>query len=242
MQKDFNITDKKDIGFLLIIFLPLIGMLIFLPPLSQSQAYHNFIDNHLYFGIPNFHNVTSNIPFLIFALLGLSNYKKHEEKNLAWLLFLIGVLLVAPGSAYYHYHPNNDTLFWDRLPMTIAFMGIVSYAISEQFNINHKNIFTLALVLFGIITVIFWKISDDLRPYYWVQLSAITILFYLSLAFKGSRLKPKYIFMALVFYLLAKFFELRDELTMNLFSYSGHSIKHILASFSVLALLKIKQK
>ena len=31
------------------------------------------------------------------------------------------MLLTAVGSSYYHLAPDNERLFWDRLPMTIAF-------------------------------------------------------------------------------------------------------------------------
>ena len=240
-MSNFTIKNKKDLGLIIVIFLPIILMYAFLGPLAQSLAYHSFVDQSPNLGIPNFHNVISNIPFLIFAMIGLTQYFQRKSHNLAWLLFLVGVLLVAPGSAYYHYDPNNATLFYDRLPMTIAFMSLVSFALIEQFKIRNTNLFTLGLILFGISTVIYWKTVDDLRLYYWVQLSAITILFYISLAYKKSELKPKFVFIALGFYIIAKFFEAKDGFTYDLFSYSGHSIKHILASFSVYALLKLKK-
>ncbi|MBT3812899.1 MAG: hypothetical protein HOE45_04700 [Gammaproteobacteria bacterium] len=34
------------------------------------------------------------------------------------------LILVAAGSSYYHWNPNNQTLVWDRLPMTICFMSL----------------------------------------------------------------------------------------------------------------------
>ena len=39
------------------------------------------------------------------------------------VLFL-GILLTGFGSAYYHLEPNDQTLFWDRLPMAISFDDI----------------------------------------------------------------------------------------------------------------------
>jgi hypothetical protein len=36
------------------------------------------------------------------------------------------------GSSYYHWNPNDDTLFWDRLPMTLCFMAILAAAVEER--------------------------------------------------------------------------------------------------------------
>jgi hypothetical protein len=45
-------------------------------------------------------------------------------------------VLTAVGSGYYHLAPDNESLFWDRLPMTIAFMGLVSSQIVDRINIR----------------------------------------------------------------------------------------------------------
>jgi len=39
-----------------------------------------------------------------------------------YVVFSIGMLLTAAGSAYYHLAPDNERLFRGRLPMTVAFM------------------------------------------------------------------------------------------------------------------------
>jgi hypothetical protein len=44
----------------------------------------------------------------------------------AWLLLFAGVSLVSLGSAYCHWNPNDQTLVWDRVPMTIGFMGLLA--------------------------------------------------------------------------------------------------------------------
>jgi len=42
-----------------------------LPPLLQDQAYHRFADQRVLFGIPNFWNVVSNLPFVAVGAVGL---------------------------------------------------------------------------------------------------------------------------------------------------------------------------
>src|SRR5262249_59304036 len=49
-----------------------------------------------------------------------------------YALFFLGVGLTAFGSAYYHLAPDNDRLMWDRLPMTVAFMGLFAAVLGER--------------------------------------------------------------------------------------------------------------
>jgi hypothetical protein len=48
-----------------------------LPPLLQDQAYHQFADQRELFGIPNFWNVASNLPFVVVGAVGLLRF--HRE-------------------------------------------------------------------------------------------------------------------------------------------------------------------
>ena len=48
--------------------------LMLLPPLLQDQGYHQFADQRTLFGIPNFWNVVSNIPFLAVGAIGPVSY------------------------------------------------------------------------------------------------------------------------------------------------------------------------
>ena len=54
-------------GFMLI---SLAGLML-LPPLLQNQGYHGFADQRTLFGIPNFWNVFSNLPFIVVGAAGL---------------------------------------------------------------------------------------------------------------------------------------------------------------------------
>jgi len=47
-----------------------------------------------------------------------------------WSKF-VGVFLTGIGSSYYHLYPDNRTLVWDRLPMTIAFMALFGAIVGE---------------------------------------------------------------------------------------------------------------
>ena len=43
-----------------------------------------------------------------------------------------GIFLTGFGSSYYHLNPNDNTLFWDRLPMTFCFAAILAAVVEER--------------------------------------------------------------------------------------------------------------
>lgn len=236
-------SRAKQITLWIIVFAPLVYLMGFVDPLAQKLAYHNFADTNCILGLNNFHNVISNIPFVIVALISFSDFKKDKSNySISWLAFFIGVFLVGPGSAYYHYNPNNFTLVWDRLPMTIGFMGLTSAAFCELYKVKKESPILISLLLLGALSVIYWYVTDDLRPYFWVQLTPITSLLYISLAYKTPGLKPKYLVGAVLFYVAAKVTEKYDLQIFEMISYSGHSIKHFLAAIAVFILAVMKRR
>src|SRR5882757_9254155 len=56
----------------------LLGLLL-VPPVPQSQIYHGFADHQTIYGIPNFWNVASNLPFMLVGALGLLNVNVRHE-------------------------------------------------------------------------------------------------------------------------------------------------------------------
>lgn len=63
-------SQKLKIIFLIIIVL-VFSIFIFVDPISQPKSYHLFSDTRYFFGVTNFFNVASNIPFLIIGIIGL---------------------------------------------------------------------------------------------------------------------------------------------------------------------------
>src|SRR5262245_43186241 len=111
----------RSSGYGAIILLGALGLasaaaLAVMSPITQDQSYHAFADGRTLLGIPNFWNVASNLPFVAVGAAGLALYRRDAP---ATALF-VGILLTGFGSAYYHLAPSDSTLFWDRLPMTIA--------------------------------------------------------------------------------------------------------------------------
>lgn len=243
--------QRHTIG-LSLIFFSFISILIFLlnqSPISQSVAYHNFSDTKEFFHIPNLLNVFSNFPFLIVGLLGI--YKLLFNKSLsilhenkfAYLALFTGTGLVFFGSSYYHLWPNNFTLVWDRLPMTIAFMGLFSIVISEYISIKIGKLLLIPLIIIGLSSVYYWYITEssgqgDLRFYAIVQFFPILAIPIILLTFKSIYNSSSAYWWLLAAYILAKFLEYFDkEIHTHLLIISGHSLKHIAAAVGVYILL-----
>lgn len=103
------------------------GFFLFVPPLAQDETYHLFADNRTVLGVPNFWNVSSNLPFAIAGILGLWKLRGALDRVL-----FTGVLLTFFGSAYYHLAPSDARLVWDRLPMTLVFMPLLASVVSRE--------------------------------------------------------------------------------------------------------------
>ena len=245
-----NVNSKNRSVGLLIGFICVAAFVavFFVEPIAQDSAYHNFADTKEFFGITNFWNVVSNIPFLIVGLMGLAQLKRLNtipEMGVAYWLLFFGVALVAFGSGYYHLNPNNKTLVWDRLPMTIAFMSLFAVIVSEFVNQQRGSLLLIPLLIAGIASVVLWSVSEsqgvgDLRFYALVQFLPIVLIPLILLAYPAKFTKVSAYWWLLLAYIVAKVLEYFDEPVYHLFNQqmSGHAIKHVAAAVGMYVLLR----
>lgn len=219
-----------------------IGIVFFaVGPIAQDPAYHLFSDERALLGIANVLNVISNLPFLIVGIAGWCLLRANTEitsraTSSAWRVFFLGVTLTAFGSGYFHLDPNNQTLVWDRLPMTIAFMSLLCIVIAEYYSAQLGQKLLLPLLLVGAASVAYWALSEmrgqgDLRPYAIVQFVPMLLIPILMFGRRANSDLGPYIGWSIVFYVAAKFAEHFDA---EIFAFghwlSGHTVKHLLAS------------
>jgi hypothetical protein len=247
---------KQKLGFALIIIsaLLVLGGVTSQGPVAQDVTYHLFADDRTIGTIPNFWNVISNIPFVIVGFLGVyklrnpGKLKIIGELNIAYILLFFGVFLVGFGSGYYHLAPDNQTLVWDRLPMTIAFMSLFSIIISEFINVRSGKNLLLPLILAGILSVVYWHFSEmrnegDLRLYLLVQFYPILAIPIILLCFRSNCTHASAYWWLLLTYVTAKILEHFDTEVYHLLGFiSGHSLKHVFAALGIVVLLFFYQQ
>ena len=218
-----------------------LALALSLHPIPQSLAYHRFADQRAWFGIPHFMDVVSNVPFLLIGLAGvsLSARKQFQGARLEWLIFFAGVALVAFGSGYYHWSPSNDTLAWDRLPMTIAFMALLAAMIGETISPRAGYAVLVPALLVGAASVIYWQLTDDLRLYGWVQFFPLILIPLLLTLFPGRFGQWRFLAGALGCYVLSKVLEAADDAVFRATGglVAGHALKHLSAAGACLILL-----
>jgi hypothetical protein len=248
---------SKRTGIVLLVALTTLMVLAVLlaPRVAQPLSYHQFADTRTCLSIANFGDVASNLLFAIFGVWGLlflagkSSAKAFLDRRERWpyVVLFLGILLTAFGSGYYHLMPNNTRLVWDRLPMTIAFMSLISAMIAERIDVTLGVRLLLPLLAIGILSVVQWHFSEergagDLRFYAAVQVYAVAALLLLLL------LPPRYtrtsdLLWLGIFYLLAKALEVGDR---PIFAFghvvSGHTLKHLAAGASGYFVLQMLKK
>jgi hypothetical protein len=223
-----------------------------LPAMPQPLSYHQFADCRTIWSIPNFFNVISNVPFLVAGALGLVHVYRgggafiEPREQLPYLVFFLGAVLTCFGSAYYHAAPDNARLVWDRLPMTLGFAGLVAAAIAERADLKLGLRSLWPLLATGVVTTFYWYGTEhlgrgNLIPYAAFQAWSVIVIVLLVVTFPARRYtRGGLLAWAAVWYGLAKLFEAFDLQVFRLLggTLSGHTIKHVLASFAVLAIVR----
>jgi len=225
-----------------------------LPPIPQPLAYHNFADQRAWLGIPNFGDVVSNVPFAIVGLLGLiflrqPRPEKFSDLRERWLYLVMfaGLILTAFGSAYYHLAPGNARLVWDRIPIMIVFMALLSAAIAERVSVRAGLWLFPLLQAAGMGSVLVWRAGElqdhgDLRFYAAVQVYAILVLLVLLLV-PSKYTRGFDVAVVVAFYVLAKILEESDRQVFAVGRIvSGHTLKHLAASTAGYWILRMLQK
>lgn len=233
------------------VFLIFVVILWLKGPIPQNPAYHQFADQREVFGVANGWNVLSNVPMFFLGLYGFylafRNFRQRPDVAAQWIpvVLVFGVFITSFGSAYYHYAPDNQTLVWDRLPMTLMFMPVFSLLLYDFMGKNWGNwAFWLSLPL-GVLSILYWQYTEsigqgDLRLYAFVQFFPMLIGPVIILLSSKKTSYIPYFWMVLGWYVVAKLFEHFDVETFQLLGFwSGHTIKHLIGAFSLYYLFQL---
>ncbi len=248
----------RQVGLLAFAFAVIGGFLLLAAPLPQPAWYHDFADQRPMIGVPHALNVVSNAPFVMVGLWGLwymagaasrrpGAFVDPIERWPFWAYF-IGLVLTGIGSAYYHADPTNERLTWDRLPLTLAFMGLFTSVLAERLNVGCAKWLLGPLCLLGAASVIYWDWSErhgvgDLRPYYVVQFFPLIVLPLLLLSFPPRYTRTGDLIASLGCYVIAKLLETFDQQVYTGAGFvSGHTLKHLVAGLGAYLVLRMLQQ
>ena len=248
-------TDRRRLRLLLGLGVAMVVVTFAVPRIPQDPTYHDFADQRPCLGMPNCLNVASNAPFLVVGALGLwfligdraagrrDAFLTPAERPPYWLLFG-GVALTGIGSAYYHWAPDNSTLFWDRLPMTIAFMALLSSVIAERVSLKVGLRLLWPLLAVGVLSTLYWHLGEmrgvgDLRPYALVQFGSLFAIPLVLWLFPPRYTGTADMVRVIAWYALAKVFEFFDQGLFDLTGISGHTLKHLASAVGAWWILRM---
>lgn len=226
--------------------------LVWLPPLSQPQAYHRFADTRAWLGIPHFLNVASNLAFWVVAGQGLAVLRAARPGTFAvaaerwpYAVFFLGLAATGFGSIGYHLAPDHDGLFWDRLPMTVCFGALLAAVIVERVNIRLGLALLVPLVVLGVGSVCYWRYSyaqgtENVLPYFTFQALSLFTLVVLVQFCPSAYTRGNDLTSAALLYALAMGAERLDAAIFAVGRVvSGHTLKHLLAAIAVYQVVRM---
>ncbi|MCU0989560.1 MAG: hypothetical protein MUE63_08255 [Xanthomonadales bacterium] len=224
---------------------------VLLPAVPQPAAYHDFADQRAFFGVNHFVDVASNIAFLLAGVAGLlvvwlrrAQFERRAE-SVPYVVFFLGVALTAAGSAWYHLAPDNERLFWDRLPMTIAFMSLIAAQLVERVDRRLGLVLLPALLAVGMASVVYWIATEragagNVVPYVALQAYAVGALLVLAAGYPSRYTRGRDVYLIFGAYLLAKVLEYFDREVLAFGQVvSGHALKHVAAAIAGLLVCRM---
>lgn len=219
-----------------------LALALWLPATPQPLDYHDFADDRPLAGIGNFLDVASNAGFVLGALAGLAivlgrrGVFERGAERWPYALFFAGMLLTGVGSVYYHLAPDNERLFWDRLPMTVAFMSLIAAQVVDRVGVRTGLLLLPLLLLLGVASVVYWLASEraghgNVVPYGVLQAYAVVALLLLTWWLPSRYTRGGDLYWVFGGYVLAKLFEHFDDEILALgHLVSGHTLKHVAAA------------
>ncbi len=222
-------------------------------PIPQPPSYHDFADQRAMFGIANFMDVASNVGFLISGVAGLvvvMSVGKFECGVERWpyAVFFLGVLFTAVGSSYYHLSPDNERLFWDRLPMTIAFMSLIAAQVVDRIGVKAGLVLLLPMLAIGAASVLYWRATEhegagNVMPYGILQGYSVIMLLILARLESSRYTRGNDILWVFAWYVIAKVLEFFDAQVLAFGHLAGgHALKHLAAAAAAIVVCRMLMK
>lgn len=256
MARDTMVMRHSFLALLVVVMV--VGVML-MPRMPEPASYHCFADGRSWLGVPNTLNVLSNLPFAAVGMLGLLATFAYGARSSprfvsSWerwpyAVLFAGSVLTSVGSAYYHLAPDNARLVWDRLPMTLGFMALLSAMLSERISVGVARRLFVPLLAVGALSVFYWSWTErqgagDLRLYGLVQFGSFLVIGLLLLMYRGIYTGVGFLVAALATYAAAIGLDRTDHQVFGIgHVVSGHTLKHLIAAAAVgclVAMLRVR--
>lgn len=209
-------------------------------PHADFPDYGKFADDRL----SHARNVLSNLGLVLIGAAGVPWALRHRGDDFtASLTLFIGVFAAGLGSMYFHAQPlldgrlNRSALLWDRMPITMAFAGLIALVLRDRV-LHRPNRFVLPfLVVVGLATALYWYWSGDLYPYAFFQFYTAAGTLLMIMILRPAYTEAGYVAAAVCLFGISKVFEEFDALIYGKWEIGGHPLKHIASAFAALMIL-----
>lgn len=239
------------------------AVMIGVPPIAQSPAFHHFADTRSWLGVPNFMDVVTNVPFTVAAVIGLVNLLRRVRSDRAACVganvplmridivclaaVFLGLGFTSIGSGYYHLAPGNERLFWDRLPMVLTFVSLLATLIAERVSPKTAAWLLAPFLMVSAASLVYWQQTErlgrgDLRPYFLIEGATLASVLMIVAMYPARHLPTRRLMLGLACYAGAIVFEQLDRAMWGLWDganihvVSGHTIKHLCAGAGAMVL------
>lgn len=248
---------KRELWLIAALSLAVIGVALLLPAIPQSSDYHDFADQRSFWGIPNFNDVVSNVAFIISGYAGLALlfrlYTSPTQQVfdnilgcIPYALLFVSVIAAGFGSTYYHWSPDNDRLMWDRLPIAVSIVSLLSAMFTDRISVKLGLWILLPLIALAVTSVLYWYRTElqgagDLNLYIVTQFYSIALILWLSLRFPSRYTHGTYVLHVIALYAAAKIVEILDAQILIWSNYivSGHTLKHLIAALAAYRIVQM---
>lgn len=233
----------------------LAAALFLAPAIPEPHVFRELADERTIFGVASFWNVVSNLPLFLCGVWGLLAVARAGSTSFAvqaerwpYLFAFAAIALAGIGSTYYHVAPDSDRLMWDRLPIALAFMALLSALLAERVSAEAGVRSLAPLLVAGAASAIYWRWSalhgaENILPYAVVQYGAFAAIIALAAFTRPHYTRSADLFIVAAFYAAAKVAEVLDGRIYDLGGLlSGHTLKHLLVAMAVWWLARMLER
>jgi hypothetical protein len=148
------------------------------------------------------------------------------------------MLPTAAGSAHHPLLPDNESLFRDRLPMTVAFIALVAAQVVDRLHARAGLASLLPMLVPGIASVVHWRPTEragvgNVVPYAILRAYAVAALLMLALRHPSRHTRGGAVHVVFAAYVLATVLEhVHHEIHALGGVTGGHTLKHLAAAVS----------